>query len=91
MELQIRLLNIDVQTFQMVSTNPIPLYSPLSFGIGSMVFHIKASVMFLKRYLYDTYHYPEGIRKLISISNPYSTQKLKELTIGGKLYCQFNI
>ena len=46
MELQSRLLTIDVQTFQMVSTNHIPLYSPLPFGIRTMVVHIKASGMF---------------------------------------------
>ena len=46
MELWIQLLMLDVQTFLMVSTNPIPIYSPLPFGIRTMVVQIKASGMY---------------------------------------------
>ena len=42
-ELQSPLLMIDVQTFQIVSTSPIPLYSLLPFGIRTIVVHIKSS------------------------------------------------
>ena len=36
-------LEIDVQTFQMVSTNHMPLYSPSPFGIRTIVVHINYS------------------------------------------------
>ena len=46
MDLRIRLFTIDVQTFQMVSTSPVPMYSPPPFGIRTFFFHIKASGMY---------------------------------------------
>ena len=46
MKLRSQLLTIDVQTFQMVSTNPISLYSLIPFGIRTIVVHIKASGMY---------------------------------------------
>ena len=46
MELWSRLLKIDMQTFQMVSTNLITLYSPLTFVIRNMVVHFKASKIY---------------------------------------------
>ena len=33
---------------------------------------------------------PVDIMKVLSNPNPYFIQEIKELTIGGKLYCQVN-
>ena len=49
MELWSQLLTIDMQTFQMVSIKPIPLYPPLTFGIRTMVVKIKASGIYPSR------------------------------------------
>ena len=43
------MLKIDLQTFQMVSTNPIPMYYPLLFGIKTMAVQIKASGLYPSR------------------------------------------
>ena len=32
----------------------------------------------------------ENISKIISIPNPSSTQRVKEITIDGEIYCQVN-
>ena len=42
-------MTIDVQTFQMVPTNPIPLHYPLSFSIRTMVLQIKTPGMYPSR------------------------------------------
>ena len=33
---------------------------------------------------------PVDIRKVLSNPNPYSTQRMKEITIGGNIYCHVN-
>ena len=46
MELRSGLFTIDVQTFQMVSIIPIPMYSLPPFGISNIVVHINDSRMY---------------------------------------------
>ena len=48
-ELRSRVFTIDVQTFQMVSTRPMHIYSPTLFCIRNIVVHIKASGMYLSQ------------------------------------------
>ena len=49
MALHSRLFTINVQTFQMTSTNPMPLYPPPHFSTSTIVVHVNALGMYPSR------------------------------------------